>query len=129
MSTAKAKILIVEDEAFVAMDMAGALEDHGFEIAGIAMNVKQALDLIDECRPSAAVLDVNLGKEVVWPVARQLKQLQVPIIFSTADLAHGELHDEFASAPKIEKPLLVNRLIGEIARLAHPSTFSLQAQA
>lgn len=129
MSNAKAKILIVEDEAFVAMDIADALEDHGFELAGIAMNVKQALDLIDECRPSAAVLDVNLGKEFVWPVARQLKQLQVPIIFSTADLAHGELHDEFVSEPKIEKPLIVDRLIGEIASLAWPSTLSLQAQA
>jgi PAS domain S-box-containing protein len=71
-----ARILIVEDESIVAMDLAGQLRDLGHEVVGIADNAEDALRLAARCRPDLTLLDVRLkgprdGVQVADALARQ----------------------------------------------------------
>ena len=97
------RILVVEDEYVIAMEIAGVLEDCGAEIVGPVGSVGEALDLVSRQRLiDGAVLDVNLGGERVFPVARLLAARSVPYLFVTGydalELA------EFPIPPKVEKP-------------------------
>ena len=56
-----AAILVVEDEAFVAMDAAAVLEEAGHEVRGIAADKAEALRLAERFRPDAAVVDLHLA--------------------------------------------------------------------
>ena len=63
------RILIVEDEALVAMLVEDALLDAGAEVIGPVATVAEALSLLDTASPDAAVLDLNLAGETSTPVA------------------------------------------------------------
>ncbi|HEX8471410.1 MAG TPA: response regulator, partial [Brevundimonas sp.] len=78
------RVLIVEDEYVIAMEIAGILEDCGAEIVGPAGSVSLAIQLIAQEAPiDAAVLDVNLGRERVFPVAETLNLRNIPFVFAT----------------------------------------------
>ncbi|RDJ02703.1 response regulator [Rhizobium grahamii] len=77
-------VLVVEDEYLLAMELKHALVGGGFEVLGPAGSVNHALDLVNEKRPHAAVLDLTLGSETVSPVALHLKSLGVPFILASA---------------------------------------------
>lgn len=85
-------ILVVEDEALATMMLEAMLAEVGCEIAAVAATVAEALAGIGACeRISAAILDVNLNGEKVFPVANALLRRDIPFVFSTgygpADLA------------------------------------------
>jgi CheY-like chemotaxis protein len=104
-------ILVVEDEALVALDLEFTLEEMGWQVAGSMGGVTQALRWLNgrEPGPSAALLDVNLGGEMVFPVAEALKARRIPFAFATgyADLVS---RSNFASAPVLMKPVDRDRL-------------------
>lgn len=85
---------------------------------GPAATVSNAIDLINSERPDAAVLDVNLGRENVAPVALHLKTLGVPYVLATsydrAELASAFL---FADALNLGKPTDMKRLVEAIRSL------------
>lgn len=112
-------ILVVEDEYLVAAELQMILEDHGFRVMGPAASVRSALDLLDEEVPSVAVLDVNLGNELVTPVAERLKVLNVPFVLATA-YANPERFggDVLAGAPSAGKPTSERRLLAALKELA-----------
>ena len=65
------------------MDLELALCEAGYEVLGPAARVQDALDLVRSARPDAAVLDVNLFGQPVWPVAELLDAMGVPFLFCT----------------------------------------------
>jgi DNA-binding response OmpR family regulator len=67
-------VLVVEDEFIIAMDLKFTLEEHGWRVIGPVATVAGALRLLDVERPTAALLDVNLGSELVTPVAEALRR-------------------------------------------------------
>jgi DNA-binding NarL/FixJ family response regulator len=67
-----ARVLIVEDEALVALDVARQLTEAGLTIVGPAVSVASALKLIEQGGCDAAVLDINLGRETSDPVVQEL---------------------------------------------------------
>ena len=87
------RVLIVEDERLVALTIEEMLAEIGCVAAGVAASVKEALWAV-RSGPAidAAILDVNLGPEQVFPVADELAARGVPFVFSTgygpADLSH-----------------------------------------
>lgn len=98
------RVLVVEDEALVAMVMEHILEDLGCAIIGPAGTVEEALRLLEtEAKPDLAVLDVNLGGTKVFPVAEVLARLHVPFAFSTG-YGEGGIPDEWRSRPALRKP-------------------------
>jgi len=102
-SASSARILVVEDESVIAMLLEDQLEELGYSPLGPAANVAEALSLLAKETPDAALLDVNLGNEVSYPVAVALNAAGIPYIFITGYGATG-LSREFCERPVLAKP-------------------------
>lgn len=112
------RVLVVEDEFLIAMDLDGLLREAGFQVLGPDASVADALDRIAMDRPDAAVLDVSLRGERVTPVAEALRLLKVPFVLTSAygadDLA-GE--PSLAMARNLGKPTSANDLVQALRQL------------
>lgn len=97
-------VLIVEDEAFIAWDLADMLGDEGFDVVGPAATLSEGMNLAQAEAIDFALLDINLGPETVWPLAERLEGMKVPFLLVTADLRHPELSGRFSHAPRLGKP-------------------------
>lgn len=100
------RLLIVEDEFLIAADLADVLRDEGAEILGMAGSVEEAQAVIEAegDRLDGAVLDVNLGRDRVYPVADALMARKVPFVFATGyDVA--VIPEAYAEVPRFEKPV------------------------
>ncbi|MBV9511631.1 MAG: response regulator [Caulobacteraceae bacterium] len=98
-------ILVIEDEALVALDLEFTLEEMGWSVAGSLGGVGQALAWLDrEPCPDAALLDVNLGGETVFPVAKALAARRIPFAFATG-YADMVARSDFSAAPTLIKPV------------------------
>lgn len=78
------RILVVEDESLIAIDLEETLRDHGAVVIGPAGSPSAALAEIERGDIDGALLDIKLGEESVAAVAAALKRLDVPMIFITA---------------------------------------------
>jgi CheY-like chemotaxis protein len=110
--------LIVEDEALVAMLVQDAVEELGFRTVGPAARVAQALQLIGDRGADAALLDVNLAGEKVYPVADVLASRNIPFVFLTG-YGEAELPSRFRDRPTIRKPFTPKQ-IQETLRIVTP---------
>lgn len=79
-----ARVLIVEDEFLIAMELAATLEAHGFEVLGPVASVDKALQALEGERPDAVVLDLNLQGKAATEVAGKLRELDVPFVIASA---------------------------------------------
>jgi CheY-like chemotaxis protein len=117
------RILLVEDEALVAMLVEDELLDAGAHIVGTASSVAEALQIIEAAMGdggiSAAVLDLNLDGELVWPVANALDELGVPFLFETG-YGMGCNAGKYVTAPVLHKPFDPQALIGAVGGLVMP---------
>lgn len=100
----------MEDDPIIAMDMAYMVETAGFAVVGPAYGVAGALELIEATRPDAGVLDINLGHERSWPIARALGEMGVPFVLASG-YSRVEIEPEFQSAPLLTKPILEAELM------------------
>lgn len=99
------RVILVEDESLVALMMQDLLVDLGCEVVGSFGALAPALAWL-EAQPSApdgAVLDVNLGGEMVFPLASALEARGAPYAFVTGYDAVGD--PRFQHAPLIHKPV------------------------
>jgi len=111
------RILLVEDEALVAMDLAESLRDAGFTVLGPASTQLQAHALLDREDCDLAVLDVNLGGgESSASLAARLAEKQVPCLFLTG-YAPDQLASPFRDGEVIAKPVIAAQLIERVTRL------------
>jgi DNA-binding NtrC family response regulator len=112
-------ILLVEDEYLLADELATELADRGATVLGPVPNVKSALALIDGDGPlHGAILDVNLGGEPAFPVADNLVERGVPVIFTTGYDA-AALPERFRHLPRCEKPVSIARITATLSRAMH----------
>jgi CheY-like chemotaxis protein len=83
---ASADVMIIEDEAIIAMDLEALVERCGHRVVGIAASEAEAVALAERARPSLILADVNLGRggNGASAVARILARESVPVIFVTA---------------------------------------------
>jgi DNA-binding response OmpR family regulator len=104
-ANARLRVLIVEDEALISMLIESTVRDLGHEAAGCAYSVSDALALMDETPDpiDAAMLDVNLGGKLVFPVAEVLSERGIPFAFLTGYGASG-VPEQFAGALVMQKP-------------------------
>ena len=103
------RVLVVENEALVALQLEDMLADLGCAIIGPASRVCQALDLLGGQVVDAAVLDLNVAGELVYPVADALARRGLPYIFATGYGASG-LIGPYRSRPVLQKPFLQSQL-------------------
>ncbi len=109
MSDTKSRILIVEDEPFIALTLEDMLDELGFGHAGTVSQVGEALDLIGREPVDCALLDVNLGSEKIDPVADLLASRGCPFIFTTGYGRSG-IPNAHAGRPVLQKPFRMDDL-------------------
>lgn len=98
------RVLIVEDESLVAMLLETILEDMGCTPVGPASTIEEGLAMAgDESALDAALLDVNVAGQQIFPVAELLKARGVPFVFSTG-YGEGGLPDAWRGQATIQKP-------------------------
>src|SRR5437773_4870413 len=114
-SVRTAQILIVEDDPVIGMLLQDMVRLLGYVPAGPAGSIKAALQLIDaHPRLDAAVLDCELGKQFVWPVADRLAASNIPFIFSTG--YSGAVPERFTGLSVLSKPFSVATLKTALVR-------------
>ena len=81
-----ARILLVEDDYFVALELESRLSEAGFEVVGIASTAEEALEMAASGMPELAIMDIRLGgpRDGVDAATELLAKLGVPSIFATA---------------------------------------------
>jgi CheY-like chemotaxis protein len=96
------RVLIVEDEAIVAMDLGMCFEDWGWEVAGPAYDLAQAQELAGGPL-DLAVLDVNLAGATTFDLARALGARDVRVAFLSGS-EPGDMPADLADRPSLGKP-------------------------
>lgn len=115
-STFAPRVLICEDDFLIAQDIASCLTDLGARIVGFAKSVAKGLELADtkrlEC--DAALLDIDLQGEDVYPVARALLRRGIKVVFYSG-YTRMNLPPDLAGAPFVAKPAIPEELLRAIS--------------
>lgn len=114
-----ARLLIVEDEWLIAAEYAFLLRNAGHSVSGPFARVAPALEAIEKDDINAALLDVNLGKDNSFPVARSLQTRGIPFAFLTGHADREELA-AFGPTPVLTKPVAPEALLAVLQKLCPP---------
>jgi DNA-binding response OmpR family regulator len=98
------KILVVEDNELVAETIAEALLDGGYEVVGPATNLSAGLELAQTEQLDGALLDVNLGGRLCFPIAWVLSERNVPFLFVTGYADAAMIPPDLRSTRQLTKP-------------------------
>ena len=119
------RVLVVEDNFLLAEALCQILSVHGVSPVGPAATVAAALRLVDESKIDAAVLDVRLHSDMIFPVCKVLQGRGIPFIFATGSMKE-EIPAVFATAAVVTKPYkateLMNALNAALSRPCRPFT-------
>jgi DNA-binding response OmpR family regulator len=111
------RVLVVEDEAMIALDVKSILEEAGATVVGPARTLSAAKELAASGELAAALLDVQLGDTTVFPVARLLADRGIPFAFHTGRGDVGDLKATWFGADVIAKPATSAKIVAGVARL------------
>lgn len=115
------RVLVVEDEFYLAKDVRETLTAAGATILGPHPGNAEARAALGADRPDVAVLDINLGQGPDFSLAEEMQQSGVPVVFLTG-YDREVIPDRFADVPRLEKPTGSARLVSTIeAACSSPS--------
>ena len=97
------RILVVEDEFLVALEIERMMADLGCRVVGPVSDLDGALALAREGALDGGILDVNVGGQKIDPVAEALNARGIPFILSTGYTSSG-ISPELRSRPRLSKP-------------------------
>jgi len=97
-------IMLVEDEAIVALAVNDSLTDLGFSVVGPFSRVSDACRALQDSQVDAAILDVNLDGEMVYALAEMLDDRKIPFVFATGYGAES-IEAGFEHIPVLQKPI------------------------
>jgi DNA-binding response OmpR family regulator len=112
-----ARVLLVEDDFLIGLELTAILADAGAEIVGPVQTVESALALAAEVSFSAAILDIRVGERTAGPVARLLAERGVPFLFYTGQATTDPLRAEWPDCKIMSKPALPLSLVAAVAVL------------
>ena len=111
------RVLVVEDEYFLAADIARVLTRSGAGIVGPFGELREAADIVEgNLAIDAAIIDVNLRGEMVFPLARSLRARKIPFVFATG-YDRLSIEAEFRDIRLWEKPLDIPAMTRDLASL------------
>ena len=97
-------VLVVEDEYLVASVMEEMLRELGFTNIYLAPTLRQGLSVLVSTAVDLGILDVNIGQDLVFPLASELRSKNVPMVFATGRAA-ADFPAEWMSYPILSKPV------------------------
>lgn len=115
--SSKFKILIVEDDALIAMELAERLEEMGYEVLASAMTLEDAQAAAQGERPDAALLDANLAGHSSVSVGAALAARGVPVAFCTGYDEIKNLPPELAGVQVLTKPIGDDKLSAALKKM------------
>ncbi|HTU66374.1 MAG TPA: response regulator [Steroidobacteraceae bacterium] len=118
MCLAGLRILIVEDDYFVANETGQALREFGAEILGPVPTVARAKEALLDI-PDCVLLDINLKGEMAFDLAREILIRGIPIVFMTG-YDRSIVPASLQSRPWLQKPVETRELIDTVRREARP---------
>ncbi|WP_459696252.1 response regulator [Acidisoma sp. C75] len=113
------RVLLVEDELFVALDVQITVEESGLAVEGPYGTLQETLAALSAGlpRPVCAILDVRLRDGEVYPVADRLREAGVPIIFHSGHADQRTLEQRYPGAAVCGKPCSPATLRAKLASL------------
>ncbi len=111
------RILILEDEVLLAIEAAETIEEIGGIVLGPVHRIDAALKLLENERPDAALLDVNIHGHPSTPVAERLAMHGIPFILATG---YGAQNQVTGSAAVIDKPYNRRAVQSAVTRMLAP---------
>lgn len=114
------RVLVVEDDYYLATDTARALQGAGAEVLGPCARDEDARAELAEQRPDAVVLDINLGEGASFKLAEHLKDSGISFVFTTG-YDQGVIPAEFSGVERLEKPLQLRQVVGAVSKLLSPT--------
>lgn len=105
-----ARVLVVEDEFFIAADLVRALKAAGGKAVGPAGSIEQARALLDEQDVDAAILDLNLRGEMAFPLVSELDARGLPCVIMSG-YSPESLPRNLQHVPSLEKPVDYDRVV------------------
>ncbi len=103
MNTQRVRVLLVEDEAFIAMVVESYLEELGCDVVATASRLEDGIRKATDLQIDVALLDVNLAGKLSYPIAEVLNSRNIPFIFATG-YGLSALPDTFTGTPVLPKP-------------------------
>lgn len=116
------RVLVVEDEFIIALDLSETVRDLGFELDGPYADKEHAFVAIDQDLPDAAILDVYTRDGEVFPLADALTAAGVPIIFHSGHVTPGEVQARYPQAFACTKPCPPDHLIDTLREAVEQHT-------
>ena len=110
------RVLIVEDEFYLADDLARALTSAGAEIVGPVGSLAEAERKVDEGAFDCAVIDMNLRGDFAYAVAERLGAAGVPVVVATG-YNQASLPERLKDVPRVEKPFSPNEVVELLSRM------------
>ncbi|GAB1580539.1 response regulator [Phyllobacterium phragmitis] len=98
------RVLVVEDEVFVALDMAATIEDANGTVVGPVATVRQALDILQHDHVDAAILDVNLPDGDIEPIVDALSDQHTFMVIYTGGGVPERLARRYPELQVFHKP-------------------------
>ena len=111
------RILIVEDSALLALDLAKTLQSHGAIVVGPAYNLTLARSLLAEQAPDVVVLDLNLCGELAIDLACEMKNRALPFVMLTGYQREALVPSLCAEVPCLEKPMQESKVIRALCKV------------
>jgi CheY-like chemotaxis protein len=109
------RILVVEDEFLIALDIAGALEQNGHVVIGPFASRQDAVAALEREQIDGALLDANLGGEPVGDIADALAARRLPFAF-VSGYGVEHLPPKHKHAPLVRKPFTNSDLLTVVER-------------
>lgn len=112
------RVLIIEEEAIVAMDIEELCKEHGAKDVIVATNLAHLTEGLLQPRPHVAVLDTKIGGVSTRDFAAVLQAAEIPFVFASGYTADQAFFQEFPDAKVLEKPFANERLVETLVSLA-----------
>ena len=110
------RILVIEDDYYLATDTARALRGAGAEVLGPCPTEQAARDELEDQRPDAAVVDINLGAGPSFELAAMLRDQGIPFVFITG-YDFETIPAEFERIERLQKPVELRQIVNIVAKL------------
>ena len=115
-ASSQLRVLVVEDEYYLASDLATALEAIGVKVVGPCGHLDDALEQVERAQLDAAIVDISLHGRQSFPVADRLHAQKIPFLFATG-YGPDLIPARFSEVTRCEKPLDRFKVAREIVRL------------
>jgi len=111
------RVLVVEDEYFLADDLVQSLTRLGASVLGPVSSAAAALSLLDSGQPDLAIVDINLKGDISFAIADAMAARNLPFIFATG-YDEAAIPGRFSDRPRWQKPYDVTQMMDSLGKLS-----------